>query len=122
MGDKEQARLLAGQAGVPVLTGSPRFEPGNLEGLSESAEAVGYPLLVKACGGGGGIGMRVVSKPEELHAIAEATQGLAARSFGDGAIFLERYIRNARHVEVQVFGFGDGRAIHLFERECSVQR
>jgi 3-methylcrotonyl-CoA carboxylase alpha subunit len=122
MGDKARARALAERAGVPVLAGSRRFPEGSLDGLEEDASAVGYPLLVKASGGGGGIGMRVVDSPSELSKTAAATQTLASRSFGDGTIFLERYIRNARHVEIQVFGFGDGRAVHLFERECSVQR
>ncbi|MGK9236826.1 ATP-grasp domain-containing protein [Inquilinus limosus] len=122
MGDKARARSLAESAGVPVLPGSRRFPEGDLEGIEAAADAVGYPLLVKASAGGGGIGMRVVDAPADLRKVAEATQGMAARSFGDGAVFLERYVRNARHVEVQVFGFGDGRAVHLFERECSVQR
>jgi acetyl/propionyl-CoA carboxylase alpha subunit len=122
MGDKARARAIAESAGVPVLPGSARFEPGALDGLEAAGEAVGFPLLVKASGGGGGIGMRIVDAPDGLRAVAETTQGMAQRSFGDGAIFLERYIRNARHVEVQVFGFGDGEAVHFFERECSLQR
>lgn len=122
MGDKERARKLAVQAGVPVLPGSQRFASGALEGLAEAAETVGFPLLVKATAGGGGVGMRLVEGPDSLREVAEATQRLAERAFGDGTIFLERYIRNARHVEVQVFGHGDGRATHIFERECSIQR
>jgi acetyl/propionyl-CoA carboxylase alpha subunit len=78
--------------------------------------------LVKAAAGGGGIGMRLVEDEAQLLKVAEATQTMAERSFGDGAIFLERYIPKARHVEIQVFGFGDGRAVHLFERDCSLQR
>lgn len=122
MGDKERARLLAKAAGVPVLPGSARFAVGDLGGLTEAAECVGYPLLVKASAGGGGIGMRLVELPEDLVRTVEATQGLAARAFGDGTVFLERFVRNARHVEIQVFGDGEGHAIHCFERECSVQR
>lgn len=122
MGDKERARALAQSAGVPVLPGSPRFGVNDLDGLEEAAEKVGYPLLVKASAGGGGIGMRLVEKPEDLVKVVEATQTMAERSFGDGTIFLERYVPKARHVEIQVFGFGDGRAVHLFERECSIQR
>ena len=122
MGDKERARLLARAAGVPVLPGSPRFAPDDLEGLEEAAADVGFPLLVKASAGGGGIGMRLVPAPEVLRATVEATQGMAARAFGDGTVFLERYVAHARHVEVQVFGFGDGHAVHCYERECSVQR
>ncbi len=122
MGDKERARLLAKAAGVPVLPGSARFAPGDLDGLEEAAEEGGAPLLVKASAGGGGIGMRLVERADDLRKTVEATQGLAERSFGDGTVFLERFVRNARHVEIQVFGFGDGHAIHCFERECSVQR
>jgi 3-methylcrotonyl-CoA carboxylase alpha subunit len=122
MGDKERARLLAKAAGVPVLPGSARFAPGDLAGLEAAAREVGFPLLVKASAGGGGIGMRRVDKPEELAPAVESTQNMAARAFGDGTVYLERYIAEARHVEVQVFGFGDGRAIHLHERDCSIQR
>ena len=122
MGDKERARLLAKAAGVPVLPGSPRFTPDNLHGLAEAAEAVGFPLLVKAAQGGGGIGMRRVDGAPELEETVRATQALAEKSFGDSAIYLERFIEPARHIEIQVFGFGDGRAVHLFERECSIQR
>ncbi|MEX0696862.1 MAG: biotin carboxylase N-terminal domain-containing protein [Dongiaceae bacterium] len=122
MGDKERARLLARSAGVPILPGSPRFGPGDLAGIEEAADDVGYPLLVKASAGGGGIGMRRVDAPADLCKTVEATQALAEKSFGDGAIYLERLVRRARHVEIQVFGFGDGHAIHMFERDCSVQR
>jgi acetyl/propionyl-CoA carboxylase alpha subunit len=83
---------------------------------------VGFPLLVKASAGGGGIGMRRVDGPQDLSKVAEATQTLAEKSFGDGAIYLERLVPKARHIEIQVFGFGDGRAVHLFERDCSIQR
>src|SRR5262245_28738233 len=122
MGGKEPARLLARAAGVPSLPGSARFAPGDLGGLDEAARDVGFPLLVKASAGGGGIGMRRVDKPDDLHKTVEATQTLAEKSFGDGAIYLERLVAKARHVEIQVFGFGDGRAVHMYERECSVQR
>jgi 3-methylcrotonyl-CoA carboxylase alpha subunit len=122
MGDKERARGIAAAAGVPVTPGSPRFAPGDLSGLAEAAARVGYPLLVKAAAGGGGIGMRLVEDPARLEEVAVATQGMAARAFGDGTVYLEKYIADARHIEVQVFGFGDGTAIHLYERECSIQR
>lgn len=122
MGDKARARDMAQTAGVPVLRGSRRFMTGELDGLEAAGECVGYPLLVKASGGGGGIGMNVVEHAAELRSKAAQTQTMAARSFGDGTIFLERFIARARHVEVQVFGFGNGSAIHLFERECSIQR
>jgi 3-methylcrotonyl-CoA carboxylase alpha subunit len=122
MGDKERARLLAKAAGVPVLPGSARFAPRELQGLEDAAAAVGFPLLVKASAGGGGIGMRRVDGPQDLAKVAEATQTLAEKSFGDGAIYLERLVGKARHIETQVFGFGDGRAVHLYERDCSIQR
>ncbi|HVO89290.1 MAG TPA: biotin carboxylase N-terminal domain-containing protein [Casimicrobiaceae bacterium] len=122
MGDKQRARTLAFEAGVPILPGSERFAVGDLAKLEQSAERVGYPLLVKAAAGGGGIGMRRVDAPEKLREIAEATQSMAAKAFGDGTIYLERYIERARHVEIQVFGFGNGHAVHLYERDCSIQR
>jgi len=122
MGDKERARLLAQAAGLPVLPGSARFLAGGCHDLLGGAHDVGFPLLVKAAAGGGGIGMRRVDKFEDLASAVESTQTMAARTFGDGTIYLERYIVDARHVEVQVFGFGDGRAIHLHERDCSIRR
>jgi len=122
MGDKQRARDLAQKAGVPVAQGSDRLLPGKLDGLEQMAEAVGYPLLVKAAAGGGGIGMRRVDSPETLRKTVETTQSMAERSFGDGSVYLERFIPKARHIEIQVFGFGDGRAVHLYERDCSLQR
>ena len=122
MGDKQRARELARASGLPILPGSARFRLGELESLEAAGTQVGYPLLVKAAAGGGGIGMRRVDRPEQLRPMAEATQSMAHNAFGDGAIYLERFIERARHVEVQVFGFGDGTAIHLHERDCSTQR
>ena len=122
MGDKQRARDIAIGAGVPVVPGSRRFEVGSLEGLDEAGRTVGFPLLVKAAAGGGGIGMRLVEKPEQLNDIAVATQSMAGKAFNNGAIFLERFIPKARHIEIQVFGYGDGTAVHLFERDCSLQR
>ncbi|WP_198598222.1 acetyl-CoA carboxylase biotin carboxylase subunit [Mangrovicella endophytica] len=122
MGDKQQARMLAQAAGVPVVPGSRRFETGDTDGLLEAAETVGYPLLVKAAGGGGGIGMRRVDTAEKLVETVAATQSMAEKSFNNGAVFLERFVPKARHIEIQVFGFGNGKAVHLFERDCSLQR
>ena len=122
MGDKQRARELAQASGLPIVSGSARFATGALDGIEAAGAGVGYPLLIKAAAGGGGIGMRRVDRPEDLRSMAEATQSMAAKAFGDGAVYLERYITRARHVEVQVFGFGDGRAIHLYERDCSIQR
>lgn len=130
MGDKERARSIAMSAGVPVLPGSDRFSAAPLQGgtsefeahILSAAEATGYPLLVKAAAGGGGIGMRRVDCREELVGAVSATQSMAARAFGDASVYFERFITSARHVELQIFGFGDGRAIHLHERDCSIQR
>lgn len=122
MGDKERARNIAQNVGIPVLKGSARFAPGENDDLIAAAEAVGYPLLIKALAGGGGIGMRLVERADQLAEFVASTQAMAARSFGDGTVFLERYIPQARHIEVQLFGFGDGRAVHYYERECSIQR
>jgi 3-methylcrotonyl-CoA carboxylase alpha subunit len=122
MGDKARARDAAAAAGVPVLPASARLTSGAMYGLEEAGRAVGYPLLVKAVAGGGGIGMRLVTKPDDLRSAVESLQSMAQRAFGDGTAYLERYVAAARHVEVQVFGLGDGRAAHLFERECSIQR
>jgi 3-methylcrotonyl-CoA carboxylase alpha subunit len=126
MGDKERARAIARAAGVPVLPGSERFAPSDVPAdpavLEAAAAAVGYPLLVKAAAGGGGIGMRRVDDASGVAAAVAGTQALAARAFKDGSVYLERFVPRARHVEVQVFGFGDGRAVHLYERDCSIQR
>jgi len=121
MGDKEAARRLAREADVPVLPGSRRFSD-DLTQLAAAAAEVGFPLLVKAAAGGGGIGMTRVNAPDQLEAIASRTIAQAARFFGDGAIYLERLVSPARHVEVQVFGDGAGRAVHMFDRDCSTQR
>jgi acetyl-CoA carboxylase biotin carboxylase subunit len=122
MGDKERAREIAKAAGVPVVPGSARFAMDQLSGIEKAAEEIGYPVLVKAAAGGGGIGMRRVEREADLMAAARATQALAEKAFGDGTVYLEKFIARARHVEVQVFGFGNGGAVHLFERDCSIQR
>ena len=122
MGDKGTARTIAAEAGVPVLPGSPRFAKSAAEAIAAHGAATGFPLLVKAAGGGGGIGMRRVDRPEDLAGVVESTSGMAGRAFGNPTVYLERYVPTARHIEVQVFGFGDGRAVHLYERECSIQR
>ena len=122
MGDKERARDIASASGLPVLPGSVRFDGESLDGIEEAAAEVGYPLLVKASAGGGGIGMRRVEDESSLRKVAEATGSMAGKAFGDSAIYLERYIEWARHVEIQVFGFGDGHGVHLHERDCSLQR
>lgn len=122
MGDKERARGIAKAVGVPVLPGSSRFRQGNDNGLLQAAQAVGFPLLVKAAAGGGGIGMRRVDRADSLLQVAQATQSMAEKAFGDSSVYLEHYVEKARHVEVQVFGFGDGSGVHLYDRDCSIQR
>ena len=122
MGDKARARALAQAAGVPIVPGSPRFGPDDTVDFLAEAARVGFPLLVKASAGGGGIGMRRVDSAEKLLRTIQDTQSMAGKAFGDATVFLERLVPKARHVEIQVFGFGDGTAIHLFERDCSLQR
>lgn len=122
MGDKQRARETAMAAGVPVVPGSRRFEPDDLDGLEEAAAEVGFPLLVKAAAGGGGIGMQRIDDQTKLVSVVTAVQGAAVKSFGNGAVYLERLVPKARHIEVQVFGLGDGAVLHMGERDCSVQR
>ena len=122
MGDKERARTIARDAGLPIVPGSARLTADDPSSLDEAAQAVGFPLLVKASAGGGGIGMRQVDEPAKLTDVVGATQTMAERAFGDGTVYLERLVQRPRHVEIQVFGHGDGRGFHLMERECSVQR
>jgi acetyl/propionyl-CoA carboxylase alpha subunit len=122
MGDKEHARQAALRAGVPVLPGSKKLATGDARAVAAAGSATGFPLLVKAAAGGGGIGMRRVTSADLLGAAVEATSGMALKAFGDGSVYLERMVQRARHVEIQVFGFGDGTAVHLFERDCSLQR
>lgn len=121
MGDKDQARRIAEQAGVPVSRGTRKLS-GNDSDIVDQAARVGYPLLVKASAGGGGIGMRLVDEASRLLDAVRTTSSLAERAFGDGSVYLEHFVNRARHIEVQVFGLGDGRAVHLYDRDCSVQR
>ncbi len=119
MGDKTAARRLMADAGVPIVPGS----PGPVDGATASpvAARLGYPVLVKAAAGGGGKGMRVVRAPEELAAAIDTAAREALQAFGDGSVYLEKYIERPRHVEIQVLA-DHQRAIHLGERECSIQR
>ncbi len=119
MGSKPAAKALMEQAGVPVLPGATVTEGID---LAAAAAAIGFPLLVKAAFGGGGRGMRVVTVPDELEAAVEGAQREAASAFGDGTVFLERFVVDPRHVEVQIIGDAHGEVVHLFERECSIQR
>jgi acetyl-CoA carboxylase biotin carboxylase subunit len=121
IGDKALARRLMGDAGLPLLPGS----GGAVSGLDEAAEvaaAIGYPVIVKAAAGGGGRGMAVVEEPDQLRTVLRETQAAARAVFGDPAVYVERYLPAARHVEVQVVCDTYGNAVHLGERDCSVQR
>lgn len=122
MGDKGRARAMARAAGLPILPGSGRFDVGQDGELLGAAALTGYPLLVKASAGGGGIGMRRVDQPRDLVDTVRATQSMAKKAFGSPDIYFEHYVRAARHIEVQVFGFGDGTSVHLYDRDCSIQR
>jgi acyl-CoA carboxylase subunit alpha len=121
LGDKVEARRVAADAGVPVLPGEAVTGLTGDE-LAAAAARVGFPLLVKAAAGGGGIGMRVVGDPAELAGAVEATRRQAAAAFGDDAVLLERWLEAPRHVEVQIVGDAHGGLVQLFERECSIQR
>src|SRR4051794_37987844 len=113
LGDKTEARKLAERAGVPVVPGT--------DNPSEVAK-IGFPLIIKASFGGGGRGMRVVDSPDQFAGKLEEATREAAAAFGNGAVFLERYIRRAKHIEVQIMGDQHGNIVHLHERDCSVQR
>src|ERR1700752_3779682 len=121
LGDKPAARRLAARAGVPVLPGTEKSVSSAAEAQKTAAE-IGYPVIVKAAMGGGGRGMRVVRDPEQLAARLEEAQGEAKSAFGDASVFLEKYLPRARHIEVQVLADEHGNLLHLYERDCSVQR
>lgn len=121
MGLKDAAKALMEQAGVPVVPGyhgdnqDPRF-------LKSQADGIGYPVLIKARAGGGGKGMRRVDDPEEFASALQGAQREGEASFGDGRVLIEKYLTKPRHIEIQVFGDSHGNAVHLFERDCSLQR
>jgi acetyl/propionyl-CoA carboxylase alpha subunit len=119
MGSKIEAKRRMEKAGVPVVPSALLPEEGS---AAEAAGALGYPLLVKASAGGGGKGMRVVRAPSELEGALAGARREAEAAFGDGTLFLERYLEATRHVEIQIFGDQSGRVVHLYERECSIQR
>ena len=121
MGDKAQARAFAHQAGVPVVPGS-KDEVANEDEALAFAQEFGYPVIVKAAAGGGGIGMKVATKEKRLKKAVAECMRRADSAFGSSKIYLERYIENPRHVEIQVLADHHGNAVHLFERECTIQR
>jgi acetyl/propionyl-CoA carboxylase alpha subunit len=119
MGDKVKAKATMAAAGVPTL---PSATITDSTDLTAAAAGVGFPLLVKAAFGGGGRGMRLVTDPGALAEAVSTARSEAASAFGDGTVFLERYVTDPRHVEVQIVGDTAGTVLHLFERECSIQR
>jgi pyruvate carboxylase len=119
-GNKVRAKEEASAAGIPVLRSAGPWT--GVEELVRAADQVGFPLFVKAAAGGGGRGLRRVERPEELRAAAEAAVREAETAFGDPTVFLEEAVQRARHIEVQVLADGAGDVVHLFERDCSVQR
>ena len=122
MGDKHEARAAALAAGVPALPGSGKLDPEDDAAIEAAGAALGFPVLVKAAGGGGGIGLRPVSDASKLVAAVRSTSAQAGRAFSDPSVYLEKLVQRARHIEVQVFGLGKAGAVHLFLRECSAQR
>jgi acetyl-CoA carboxylase biotin carboxylase subunit len=121
MGDKAVAKATVRKVGVPTVPGS----PGPLDSIEDAmnlASGVGYPVLLKAVAGGGGRGMRVARSDKELAAAFELATSEAERAFGNGSVYLEKYLAEPRHIEIQIFGDRSGRIVHLGERECSLQR
>jgi acetyl-CoA carboxylase biotin carboxylase subunit len=121
MGDKIEARRLMAAAGVPVVPGS-RETVTDVAAADLVAREVGYPVILKAVAGGGGIGMARAEKPQELPTAFATASRRAQAAFGRSDVYLERYLERPRHVEIQIFGDGEGTAVHLYERECSIQR
>ena len=122
LGDKTAARKMAQSAGIAVVPGTEEpVDPANAD-IEAIAKSVGFPLIIKAAFGGGGRGMRVVNSPADLPAKLNEASQEAGAAFGNAAVFLERYIRRAKHVEIQIIGDQQGNILHLYERDCSVQR
>src|ERR1700693_4121813 len=121
MGEKEKARAAMKRAGVPILPGSDGIVPTDSEAL-EWARQVGFPVIIKASAGGGGRGMRIVRNEEELPALFKAAQSEAAAAFGNGDLYMEKFIERPRHIEFQVLADEHGNVVSLGERECSIQR
>ena len=121
MGDKVEAKRTAAKLGLPLVPGS----PGPLETIAEAKEIaaeVGYPVLIKAASGGGGRGMKVVPDEDQLESLMAQAASEARAAFGDDTVYIEKYLDDPRHIEFQIFGDGEGKAIHLGERDCSIQR
>ncbi len=121
MGDKVAAKKTAGDLGLPLVPGSPGAV-GSIEEARMVAAQIGYPVLVKAASGGGGRGMKVVPSEDQLETLMSQAKSEAKSAFGDDTVYIEKYLGNPRHIEFQIFGDGKGNAIHLGERDCSLQR
>ena len=121
MGNKDIARNLALKSNLPICPGlnNKDLEKDDLE---KKCNEIGFPILIKASAGGGGIGMQIVNNYGELVKSIEKTKNLAKKAFGNSDVFLEKFIKNARHIEIQIFGFGEKKAVHFYERDCSIQR
>ncbi len=122
MGDKVSAIAAMKRAGVPTVPGSDGPVPEDKEQCMAVAKRIGYPVIIKAAAGGGGRGMRVVHTEAALLSSINVTQAEAKAAFGDGTVYMEKFLQNPRHVEVQVIADGQGNAVHLFDRDCSLQR
>ena len=122
MGDKIEAKITARRLGIPCVPGSEGAIGRDVNALRQEAERIGYPVLVKAAAGGGGRGMKVAHDAKELAQSVVAARTEAKAAFGDDTVYLEKYLQKPRHIEIQVFGDGKGEAIHLGERDCSLQR
>src|SRR2546428_3815256 len=120
MGSKVEARALAESHGVPVTPGTGALD--DPEEAARAAREIGFPVIVKPSGGGGGIGMKVVEKDADLAPSIESCRNAARSAFGDPTVYVEKYVRNPRHIEIQVIADGEGVVVHLGERECSIQR
>ncbi|MFL6733669.1 MAG: acetyl-CoA carboxylase biotin carboxylase subunit [Sphingomicrobium sp.] len=121
MGDKIEAKRTAAALGLPLVPGS----PGPLDSIAEAAamaKEIGYPVLIKAASGGGGRGMKVVPSEDQLESLMAQAASEARSAFGDDTVYMEKYLADPRHIEFQVFGDGEGNAIHIGERDCSIQR
>ena len=121
MGDKVEAKRTAGALGLPLVPGSDGAVSDPVE-AAKIAEEIGYPVIIKAASGGGGRGMKVCNSPDDLDTLMKQAGNEAKAAFGDDTVYLEKYLGNPRHIEFQVFGDGKGTAIHLGERDCSLQR
>ena len=121
MGDKVEAKRTAGALGLPLVPGSDGAVTEIAEGMRIARE-IGYPVIVKAASGGGGRGMKVVTGPADLESLMSQARTEAKAAFGDDTVYIEKYLGNPRHIEFQIFGDGNGNAIHLGERDCSLQR